>query len=520
MDHKPEIEHVVLMGDSLSDEGTMWNRKLFGLIPMRSLSGLDKSPHGRFNNGFNWADLVFTWLCDEFTGRQLRKQIEQNKQKWEGIKTIQGGSPEVDALIDNPIHKKSKALKHSHSSSQLSEEYAEIADNLIFSESRTKKLSDNSYSLSFNKIFTYQGQPFVRSYAEGGLSAHNYAWNFTTHIKLFFTRLILSTLDKKRKEVFEDDKKFGVTAKEKAKTLVIEWSGANDLITVNDHLTDAAVEKAVAARIKNVEEMIKKGYRHFVLFNLPDLGLTPRYHGKADQDKATECSKNFNRRIQEELDKLKLKHASKQVTMDLFDVFSEFTTIYNDPEKYGFDPAKRTEPYTSSADFKIEKDKTSPAPGYPFWDDVHPTANLQAALANIFYMKNMPNYNLHRPRVHGLLEPANLADKNKLEKSLVKDFIIAYNEQLQTDRNGFFGWFRRSRIPTNHCLSDLIYHALYENGHRSFEVMKSLGWFNDEKQVIPKIPALIKATEIADAKYYHEATILSDDSHPKEASIK
>ena len=54
--NRKKITQLIIMGDSLSDRGTLNQRKLFGLIPMSYLSGLSsKSPRGRFTNGFLWG---------------------------------------------------------------------------------------------------------------------------------------------------------------------------------------------------------------------------------------------------------------------------------------------------------------------------------------------------------------------------------------------------------------------------------------------------------------------------------
>ncbi len=57
MAQKPtKITHLVVLGDSLSDRGTLNKRELLGFIPMSYLSGLrSKSPKGRFTNGFLWG---------------------------------------------------------------------------------------------------------------------------------------------------------------------------------------------------------------------------------------------------------------------------------------------------------------------------------------------------------------------------------------------------------------------------------------------------------------------------------
>ncbi|VVC75314.1 hypothetical protein AQUSIP_06030 [Aquicella siphonis] len=73
--NKPTISHFVMMGDSLSDRGTMDRRKLFGVIPMSWLSGLaGRSPRGRFTNGFAWSDYISAMLADEFIIQHAEKK--------------------------------------------------------------------------------------------------------------------------------------------------------------------------------------------------------------------------------------------------------------------------------------------------------------------------------------------------------------------------------------------------------------------------------------------------------------
>ncbi len=51
---KPDqISRFLMMGDSLSDWGSVKRRHLLGFIPMSWIAGLDKnSPKGRFTNGY------------------------------------------------------------------------------------------------------------------------------------------------------------------------------------------------------------------------------------------------------------------------------------------------------------------------------------------------------------------------------------------------------------------------------------------------------------------------------------
>ncbi len=49
-----------------------------------------------------------------------------------------------------------------------------------------------------------------------------------------------------------------VSMEDKAKTLIIEWSGANDLITVNKRPERKAVDKAIQARVANLKNWLQR----------------------------------------------------------------------------------------------------------------------------------------------------------------------------------------------------------------------------------------------------------------------
>src|SRR5690348_16949398 len=73
---KYDISHIIMMGDSLSDRGRINHRLLFGIIPMRWVSGLEGvSPDGRFTNGLAWTDHLAASLANEF----IIDKLEINK---------------------------------------------------------------------------------------------------------------------------------------------------------------------------------------------------------------------------------------------------------------------------------------------------------------------------------------------------------------------------------------------------------------------------------------------------------
>ncbi|VVC75603.1 hypothetical protein AQUSIP_08930 [Aquicella siphonis] len=219
---RPDISRIIIMGDSLSDRGTIYKKKLFGFIPMSLLAGLTgTAPGDSFTNGMPWSDHFIAALANEFTIKKF-----QNDKKWRS-------DDMADAIINNDIH--------------------------------VRRAIEYYFNLRDDKKVDYRDNEFVRCYTEGGLTSHSYKWVPSISIKRFFTRLILSTLREKRADLLAHDEEHAnvLPPKEKAKTLIIEWSGANDLITVNERPSMTEVNKAVAERIRNIETLVAHGYRHF-----------------------------------------------------------------------------------------------------------------------------------------------------------------------------------------------------------------------------------------------------------------
>lgn len=354
MMERPVISYINSMGDSLSDRKTLYNRNLGDIVPMRWLSGLNgRSPDGRFTNGYVWTDDLSADLANQFTINKIRK------------------------------------AKHL--------DFADIGDAIITHDSKVAPHIESLYSLNNDRAVKYCGKNFVRSYNEGGTTAFDYSFWPSKSISRYFTRFIVSTLSKKREELLKDDKKYKISEEDKAKTLVIEWSGANDLITVNERPSEAEVNRAIKERVNNVIELIKNGYRHFILFDVPDLSLTPRYQkkNKTERDNAHRCSAYFSTQLKLACQQLQTTYPN--CTIEMFDANKQFTKMYNNPEKYHLDRDKRTIPYVDSPDFEMKPNGTSPAKGEMFWDDVHPTAEVHALLAAVFLKKYENKFNFVEP---------------------------------------------------------------------------------------------------------------------------
>lgn len=282
---KTSITSVVVMGDSLSDEGQMMNSKFGGW------SGIDKynSSEGSFSNGFVWTDNFFNMFADE----TLEKHYK-TKGKWRDD---------------------------------------DIAD-LIAARKGTKfdKEFRNLFNLDNDREFRIGNRTLARIYAIGGLTSDNYFGKLSQKFSLTMARLFVSTLGAQRANLLMDDKKASRSAKEKAETLVIEWSGANDLITVNERPAFEAADNSIKARAENVNEMVKNGYKNIVLFNLPDLSKTPRYRAMSDAERenAKKVTDYYNQAL--DVQRAQLQEMHPDCKIEIFDVHTHFNDILAKPE--------------------------------------------------------------------------------------------------------------------------------------------------------------------------------------------
>ncbi len=347
-----KISYFVTMGDSLSDRGTFYHRYLFGFIPLKRLSHLhEASPKGRFTNGFVWSDHVCAMLANE-------------------------------SIID-------ELMKKRHLDS------TDIADGIINHDPYIEHLVRQSYTLSDHQSIAYQGQDYVRNYNEAGTTAHDYHWTSGKNASQLLCRNLVSTLSDMRHKLLKHDETHQISGKQKAETLVIEWTGSNDFLLVDERPSKIQADKAIANRVENIKQLMQHGYRHFALLDLPDISLTPRYQQMSEEERinAHRCSIYFNKKLAEACKKIDCDYPD--CSIEVFDVNTTFTNIVRDPEKYGFDSAKTKSPYIYSEDFKKDTSNKQMLPSAKkamFWDDLHPTAMLHALIGEGFYKKFHEKY--------------------------------------------------------------------------------------------------------------------------------
>ncbi|CAM4464359.1 MAG: hypothetical protein LEGION0403_FIIPPAGN_02375 [Legionella sp.] len=555
---KPEINYFVIFGDSLSDGKNMGEKASFLGSWARwlwlKMLGLDKSPHERFTNGYTWADALKARLVSKFANdTQIKKDsvhdfsrhnldnadisddvisqthADRKKFTWNEVhdqsvlvkrKKREQDAEEVLLVAQEATKPNAKGyfldnadaadaiLAHDKNADQgsLNTERQESSDDLADKFILDPHIQD-SYSLDSSRKACFNGQVFLENNSQGGSTSHNYKWSTKflsifapfTAIKLFFTRLIVSNLPEQITQFLENNEKREVTQEQKDKTLVTLFSGANDLITANSKPMEAVADLAVKATMESLERLLAKGYNHAVVCNAPDLSLTPRFQNRSEEERANarKVSEYFNNQLKLKYNELKARHPN--CTIELFDINSVFSKIYQDVLTHGeqskyaeyFDQSKLKEPYVSSKDFQITPEGTSPGCKHLFWDDVHPTATMHALLMDRFVhdKKGLARYDVSAPT-------------EQTAEKLCHLFREKYHEKLHGSFLGLWSYSRKG-LPIDYtapqtALMTILSYALKNQtqaGDYVREAMSDLGWWSEEKGPNLTIPA------IADAMY-------------------
>jgi hypothetical protein len=360
-----DIGFFIIMGDSLSDRGGF---KAAHGVMFQLMGAAFASRFGRFTSGRSWADHFSANIIINLVTERLKKK----------------GFSEED-----------------------------IVNGIIDKDPKISAYIQKSFNLQDHKQVSLFSQDLIRTYCEGGLTSDNYANEYALDPKISGARAVISNLEAKLELLLKDDERKSVTKEQKAETLVVEWSGANDLATVNKNPDFDLVRRTIQARILNIKTLIKNGYQNFVLFNLPDLALTPRYHNLSDEEKENVhiISTFFNKKLKESCEYLQKKHP--ECIIQVFDVNSVFSKVYNDPEQYGFDRSLRNEPYKSS-----QTDSRAQSGKYLFWDDVHPTDQLHKLLADEFFEKFTDYFHLKENKGidSSFMKKTKLAEEQKMQQ--------------------------------------------------------------------------------------------------------
>jgi outer membrane lipase/esterase len=176
------------------------------------------------------------------------------------------------------------------------------------------------------------------------------------------------------------------------RSLFIVWGAANDYFQLLDSFngggpTGAALKAfltsptgqitvSVGNLVNDITRLAQIGVRNFVVPNLPNLGATPSYNGSAKTaGQGALVSNLHNQELAAAMGALQQK---LHVNITIVDIGAVFKGVIEHPAQFGLDPSHITDQCIQNPTCVAQHQN------YLFWDDVHPTGQVQAMLAYVF----------------------------------------------------------------------------------------------------------------------------------------
>jgi len=151
--------------------------------------------------------------------------------------------------------------------------------------------------------------------------------------------------------------------------LFVVWSGANDLFDVLNG-DCAATPDAIADNLfAAVTALYARGGRQFLVPNMPDLGVVPRYRGRSREALATQLSLEVNAALGARLDVIEAFPNITVYRLDIQSLFAE--TIANPPA--GITNVTDSAWSGSFLGYLGGGEVVEHPEEYIFWDSIHPT---------------------------------------------------------------------------------------------------------------------------------------------------
>ncbi|MEN8680335.1 MAG: SGNH/GDSL hydrolase family protein [Akkermansiaceae bacterium] len=144
------------------------------------------------------------------------------------------------------------------------------------------------------------------------------------------------------------------------------WIGANDVfdwLGKQNQTPDELITTGVANTVQGIISLSNAGAKHFIVGNLPDLGITPDAQdlGPFVAGLLSQLSCAYNAALEEQL---KALEATMGICITRLDAFAIIEQVASEPESFGL---------TNVTDRAIASYPLSDPSEYLFWDGVHPT---------------------------------------------------------------------------------------------------------------------------------------------------
>ncbi|OAJ33444.1 hypothetical protein [Piscirickettsia salmonis] len=233
----PKISRIAIFGDSLSDSGLMNEEKILDMIPLPG-TGLDTSGSGRFANGLAWPGFVGLQLF-RGTFKRLGEEFFDSAEKEVSYEKIRKHFHRQ--LINGDVNENAKVISFDVCGMQI-DNYAvggATASRYSAVKGAAKKL-EKAAKLPFRDPLKFGNRLVSAMKDPGDAIAH-----VQTEIQALGARGVVTNLTAERQVFLKREQKSG--ACDQDEVLIVEWTGANDLITVSSKVTMASADRAIHA---------------------------------------------------------------------------------------------------------------------------------------------------------------------------------------------------------------------------------------------------------------------------------
>lgn len=188
------------------------------------------------------------------------------------------------------------------------------------------------------------------------------------------------------------------------------WIGANDFfdwLVMQNQTPEQLVANGVANTVRGIMALANAGARHFIVGNVPDLGITPdgQALGPAISATLSQLSFFYNLALEEQLANL---DAVPGIFISRLDAFGILNRLATEPASFGL---------TNVSDQALASYPSVDSSEYLFWDGVHPTTAAHEWTADFACAELVRTYT--PPKIRGL-GPTNASALNGLVQAATR----------------------------------------------------------------------------------------------------
>ncbi len=167
------------------------------------------------------------------------------------------------------------------------------------------------------------------------------------------------------------------------------------------------VANGIANILTTVQTLALGGAQHFLVPNMPDLGMTPEFLNTPAAPALSGLTALFNSNLAQQLTLLDTALTGAEIVQ--FDTAALFNQLTADPGAFGFDVADQ------QCIQNLTNGKCDPS-RWVFWDGVHPTTSAHQAIAQQFRAAVVPEPQSYALLIFGLMSLGWMTRRRQLKR--------------------------------------------------------------------------------------------------------